>query len=58
MAAPGQSAQRAPAAGRLHNHAAIPCPVLHCRGDLPGAGLANVTATFLNLLGFEVGRSC
>ncbi|KAL4435450.1 hypothetical protein ABPG77_006212 [Micractinium sp. CCAP 211/92] len=28
-------------------------PGVHFRGDLPGAGLANVTATFLNLLGFE-----
>lgn len=31
-----------------------------CRDDLPQAGLANVTATFLNLLGFQVGpgRRC
>jgi 2,3-bisphosphoglycerate-independent phosphoglycerate mutase len=26
---------------------------LHCRDDLSCPGLANVTATFVNLLGFE-----
>ncbi len=24
-----------------------------CREDLPGAGLTNVTATYINMLGFE-----
>ncbi|KAL4419791.1 hypothetical protein ABPG75_006889 [Micractinium tetrahymenae] len=28
-------------------------PDVHFRGDLPAAGLANVTAAFINLLGFE-----